>query len=140
MMWWLPACMVILENWTSYCPKLSKRCSVLDISKWKIWGRFHSCKLQFLVNLWKNKEQMLVDSIIRFRYFWLILLSTVTVLSAVIILYYPKLQLPTTTEFQLFDKTHLFERYDSMYKNMFWFSRTDKVRILDLAKYTSLQL
>lgn len=45
-------------------------------------------------------------------------------MSGVIVLYYPKLGLPDTEDFQLFSKHHPFELYDSKYKTLFNFEKS----------------
>lgn len=49
---------------------------------------------------------------------------TVGIASAVIVLYYPKLGLPDSQEFQLLEKDHPFELYDAKYKQNFGFEKT----------------
>uniref|UniRef100_A0A8D8X106 Protein dispatched n=1 Tax=Cacopsylla melanoneura TaxID=428564 RepID=A0A8D8X106_9HEMI len=64
---------------------------------------------------------LFTEAVFRLKYFWLIILSVITAMSAVIVLYNPTLKLPDTAEFQLFTSDHLFEQYDFKYKNMFFF-------------------
>lgn len=82
--------------------------------------------------LWDRKQYLLLDCVINLKYLWLILLSMLGVGSAIIVLYYPKLQLPNSPEFQLFDSSHPFEQYDFEYKNHFWFKRYDDMMVSDI--------
>jgi hypothetical protein len=67
------------------------------------------------------------NAVFRLKYFWLVILSVITAISAVIVLYNPTLKLPDTAEFQLFTNEHLFEQYDFKYKNMFFFESFEMV-------------
>lgn len=51
--------------------------------------------------------------------------------SGVIVLYYPKLGLPDSQDFQLFTKNQPFERYDSEYKHLFHFEKSFTVSSID---------
>lgn len=50
-------------------------------------------------------------------------LGIVGILSGIIVLYKPKLQLPDSADFKLFVNTHPFELYDAVYKDRFWFEK-----------------
>ncbi|KAF5283571.1 hypothetical protein FQR65_LT13826 [Abscondita terminalis] len=126
MMTWLPACIVIEEGIYKKCSPIKRWCSPFLLPYWKFWDRFLKCKTFAPFKLWKRKEEIVVDAIIRFRYCWFALLSVVTVGSAIIVLYYPKLQLPNSSEFQLLDSSHPFEKYDLIYKKKFWFERSER--------------
>lgn len=49
------------------------------------------------------------------------------ILSGIIVLYWPKLQLPDSPDFKLFVSSHPFELYDSRYKDLFWFEKSYSV-------------
>ncbi|KAL1455288.1 hypothetical protein WDU94_009393 [Cyamophila willieti] len=74
-----------------------------------------------------NFLSLFTEAVFRLKYFWLIILSVITAMSAVIVLYNPTLRLPDTAEFQLFTSDHLFEQYDFKYKNMFFFETFEMV-------------
>lgn len=44
-------------------------------------------------------------------------------MSGVLVLHWPKLRLPDSPDFKLFISNHPFERYDSEYRDMFWFEK-----------------
>lgn len=56
-------------------------------------------------------------------------LGFVSVLSTFSVLCWPKLQVPDSSEFQLFEKKHPFEQYDLIYKDRFRFSHAFSVGI-----------
>lgn len=60
----------------------------------------------------------------RLRYVIVPICGILGVLAAVAIFVYPKLQLPTSNEFQLFAADHPMEVYDLRMKSQFWFSRS----------------
>lgn len=135
MITWFPACIVIWERSCCSHADLLKSCLMACLQRWccsriitlqwnlsKTWP---NCTI--LAKLWSTKERFLLDSIIKFRYFWLSFFSVIAFISSVIVLYYPKLQLPDSSEFQLFDSSHPFEQYDFYYKNHFWFKRQERV-------------
>lgn len=41
----------------------------------------------------------------------------------VFVLYWPKLKLPDSPDFKLFVEDHIFELYDTKYKDLFWFEK-----------------
>ncbi|CAG9855076.1 unnamed protein product [Phyllotreta striolata] len=129
-----PACLVI---WERSCvvkgmPNFIKSCTLTLCQKWCFlnvrlnlssegWCRHLNIKKYF-----KTKENYMLSYIIRFKYFWCILFAFLSVASGYVIFVYPKVQLPTTNEFQLFHSSHLFEAYDFKYKDHFWFNHPDK--------------
>ena len=62
----------------------------------------------------------------RLRYVTLPVCSVLGVLAAIAVFVYPKLQLPTSNEFQLFAADHPLEVYDLRVKSRFWFSRSTR--------------
>ncbi|XP_018325648.1 protein dispatched isoform X2 [Agrilus planipennis] len=129
MMTWTPAAVVISERSFSYVqlftkrlqlPAVVKQCKILTI----LWS---SVKCNWLREFLNDCDQKLASIVIHFRYIWLILFSVIAVASSVIVFYYPKLQLPSTPDFQLFESSNLFETYDMHYKYLFWFRKTEKV-------------
>lgn len=110
----------VLHRWC--CGKVIK-------PTWNLSATWPRCSQ--IAKLWASKERLLLDSIINLRYVWLITLSIIAVISTIIVIYYPKLQLPDSSELQLFDSSHLFEQYDFKYKNHFWFKREERVSELN---------
>lgn len=126
MMSWLPASILIAERFQTKFSTIFTFCSSPLITYWKCLEQFWRFQFRFFISLWNNKDQLVADIVIKFRLFWLIFLSAVAICSAVMVLYYPKLQLPNTPDFQLFESSHPFEKYDLIYKNHFWFERSEK--------------
>lgn len=55
---------------------------------------------------------------------WLIsIFSVISLLSMYSVIFWPRLQVPDSAEFQLFHQSHPFEQYDLIYKYKFWFNR-----------------
>lgn len=67
-------------------------------------------------------------AVARLRWLWLILFAGVAIGSAVIVLYSPKLRLPDSKNFHLFESKHPFEQYVIKYRDKFWYERLEKVR------------
>lgn len=133
---WFPACVVIWERSCQTNAEFIKRflmtylyrpCFIQSLTVSSAWLK---CKCSYLGRLWNAKEQLLLNSIVSYRIIWLTLLSLVALASCVIVLYYPKFELPSSPEFQLFDRVHPFEQYDLVYKNRFWFKREQRVSVL----------
>ena len=68
-------------------------------------------------------EKILPCIIVKSRYFWLVLFTTLAAGGAFVVFYYPKLQLPDSKEFQIFNADHPFEKYDLFLKKLFWFEK-----------------
>ncbi|KAK9890454.1 hypothetical protein WA026_010540 [Henosepilachna vigintioctopunctata] len=130
MVTWFPACLILWEK--SRCSKddksinnpnssLYRRCLgirdriLIMLTKWP--------KFMAVEKIWYSKEKYLLNCVIRLRYLWITIFSSIAIGGVVIVLYYPKLKLPDSQEFQLFASSHPFEQYDFVYKNHFWFHR-----------------
>ncbi|KAF5279572.1 hypothetical protein FQA39_LY18285 [Lamprigera yunnana] len=135
MMTWLPASIVIRENMDEQCTAITNWCSSLFPPYWIFCNNCLQYKHSSLFKLWSNREEIIINIIIRYRYYWVIILSMVTAASAVIVLYYPRLQLPSSPEFQLLRSTHPFEKYDLEYKNKFRFQQSEQGYDSDNANY-----
>lgn len=61
--------------------------------------------------------------IIRFKWIWVCLFSTIGLISFFIVSVTPKLKLPSSNNLQLFIKTHPFEVYEMIYKEKFAFDK-----------------
>jgi hypothetical protein len=114
MLTWLPATVVVSEQW---CLPLMER---------HHWFSWHT-KLQPVLTAADQASALLdrffVFSITKLHYLWLCLLGGIALGSIGIVFYYPRLKLPDSRNFQLFDSRHPFERYDMVYKDNFWFER-----------------
>ncbi len=55
-------------------------------------------------------DKILPCIVVKMRYFWIALFGTFAICAAVVVFYYPKLELPDSKEFQLFSSDHPFER------------------------------
>ncbi|XP_068156091.1 LOW QUALITY PROTEIN: protein dispatched [Drosophila tropicalis] len=67
-------------------------------------------------------EKCITQSIMNYAYFWLLIFGAMGVASAIIVFWYPGLQLPEKSHFQLFVSAHPFEIYSSL-KQEFWFEK-----------------
>lgn len=134
MVTWFPACIVIWEQSCQTSMDIVKSCLLQlfcprFIHRLTLSSAWLRCKCSYFGKLWIAKEQLLLNSIVNFRVAWLTFLTLIALVSGVIVLYYPKLQLPSSPEFQLFDSSHVFEQYDLVYKNKFWFKREQRVSV-----------
>lgn len=113
MVTWLPACVVISERvcWVPF-PSLIP---------------FLHIPHSVLLNMSSFLHNLLISTILRFRIFWIFILSCIALGSLFVIFYWPKLRLPDSTDFQLFASDHPFEQYDMVYREKFWFERLQKV-------------
>lgn len=71
-------------------------------------------------------QKILPCVVIKPRLLWLLLLGIVMIGGFCLIFLDPRLQLPTLPEFQLFRSMHPFERYDFVYKDLFWFEKVNR--------------
>ncbi|XP_022109848.1 protein dispatched homolog 1-like isoform X3 [Acanthaster planci] len=67
-------------------------------------------------------DYILPTLVLKLRYAWIVILASVGVGAFCTMYITPKLRLPTTAEFQVFQDDNLFERYDSVYKSKFYFN------------------
>ena len=125
MVTWIPATIVIHDKWCSGCSfchdpeyytKKKGFCYHLSSSVYKAY--FHI--IEWLRIFF---EKVLPYIVIKFRYVWIILYGIVGLLGITAVLYYPKLRLPSSNEFQMFAQSHPFEVYDFKIKDNFWFEK-----------------
>lgn len=119
MITWLPACVVVSER---------LRPSILSPAN------FITRKIIRPLRLFGNKAAIgfntfLTKTVIQFRWCWLVSLGTTAIICCIIVFHYPGLQLPDSAEFQLFDSSHSFEKYDLIYSRKFWFESRETVCI-----------
>ena len=121
----LPAVIVIYEKWCSDC----LFCYSWDVYNAKKGVCFYLCKIPYkvyyLISDWSRIffEKILPCLVIRLRFLWLLTYGCLSVGGMVTVLYYPKLKLPTSNEFQVFGENHPFEVYDFQIKDRFWFEK-----------------
>lgn len=125
MVTWIPAAIVIHEKWCSEC----FCCYSPDIySRRKGWSYF-LCRIPYSVYTALSEwsaiffDKLLPYFVIKLRYMWVLTLGGLGVAGLIIVLYHPKLKLPSSNEFQLFAQEHPFEVYDFRMKDLFWFEK-----------------
>lgn len=91
-------------------------CSSLCNALWKLHYNMTDSSRVFF-------EKILPCIIVKSRYFWLVLFTALAAGGAFVVFYYPKLQLPDSKEFQIFNADHPFEKYDLFLKKLFWFEK-----------------
>lgn len=121
MVTWLPASLVVSERWC---------CCALLSPSWKAWEDKLRAIRQTVDHVWAFLEKCLLMLAMRFRYVWFFIFTVIALVSILIVIRYPGLQLPDFPEFQLFKSSHPFEQYDLTYKQNFWFERIQKVRYI----------
>ncbi|XP_055523625.1 protein dispatched [Wyeomyia smithii] len=113
MITWLPACVSIAERIS--CFSLVKPVeNFVD----KLMYPFKA-----ISQFGRKIEDVIISSVIKVPLLWIVLLGATGVLSGVMVLHWPKLRLPDSPDFKLFISSHPFERYDSEYKEQFWFEK-----------------
>lgn len=75
----------------------------------------------------QSARNFLIEIVLNCKRLWLVVFAALGILSFPIIFVYPKLRLPDSSEMQLFASSHLFEKYDLVYKDRFYFERLFKV-------------
>ncbi|KPM09687.1 Dispatched-like protein [Sarcoptes scabiei] len=83
---------------------------------------FRFFQKDFLQNFF---DKIILKLIFNHHFKLLSTLSLISMISFYLVLINPRLKVPNTEEFQIFESNHLFERYDLEYRNRFWFSRFD---------------
>ncbi|XP_050314515.1 protein dispatched isoform X2 [Anthonomus grandis grandis] len=120
---WIPACLVIWEkSWLSHsihpvCFVMFSQLFCCFKSQWTMSPVFGKC----LTALWNGKKELLIQLIIKLRYFWILSFTILGATSGFLVFVKPGIGPPVTAEFQLFRSDHLFEKYDFEYKNKFLF-------------------
>lgn len=112
MMTWLPASVSLAERLP---------CSLL-CAKF-CYPRFHK-SLKAMRAFGERLENVILRLIMCVPWLWIGLFGGLGVLSAVVVFYWPGLQLPNSPDFKLFVSSHPFEVYESQYKNKFWFEKS----------------
>ncbi|XP_012135069.1 protein dispatched isoform X1 [Megachile rotundata] len=117
MVTWLPACVVVSERF---------RLGVLSPANFITRKIIRPSRL-FKDRITNNFNTILTKIVINFRWYWLLSLSIIAVICCIIVFQYPGLQLPDSVDFQLFDSSHPFEKYDLIYSRKFWFEKHESI-------------
>ncbi|KRT82474.1 Hedgehog receptor [Oryctes borbonicus] len=134
MVLWFPACVVVWERFPVSRLNVIRGCLLACMQRFccvSQWTISLACYMKYsrIEKVLLEKEKMFIEFVIRFRLLWFISLTLVAIASSFVVLYYPRLQLPNSTEFQLFDASHQFEQYDLKYKHLFWFTKTERLEL-----------
>ena len=131
---WIPASLVVYERWLSDCCLCyrteyygSKQGRIYYVSSLPhtIYERASEC--------WRGVfERLLPCAVLRLRFFWLLSLAAVALCAIVIVFFSPRLRLPTSEDFQLFSRDHLFEVYDLRMKRHFWFEKSASSNVVTM--------
>ncbi|XP_076619865.1 protein dispatched isoform X1 [Colletes latitarsis] len=122
MVTWLPACVVLSEQFNL---------NVLPPANYIVRKIIRPLRL-FEHKLSLGFNTFLTKIVINFRWCWLFSLGSMAAICCIIVFQYPGLQLPDTADFQLFDSSHTFERYDLIYSRKFWFEKHETIDNGDL--------
>ena len=122
---WVPATIVVHEKWVSnWCI-----CYTPDIYTPKRGFFYYMCKVPYQAYYcfsdWSRIffEKLLPCVIVKLRVLWIILYGGLGIGGLVVIFYYPKIQLPSSNEFQVFSADHPLEVYDLKIRDLFWFEK-----------------
>ncbi|XP_076237082.1 protein dispatched [Calliopsis andreniformis] len=117
MVTWLPACVVVSERLRTNLLSPANFLTRKIIRPLRLFG--DKIAIGFNTSLTKT--------VIQFRWCWLLSLGAIAIICCIIVFQYPGLQLPDTAEFQLFESSHSFEKYDLIYSRNFWFEKREMV-------------
>ena len=126
MVTFVPALVVIQDKWFNDCFV----CYSANGYSSRKGIHYYICKIPHSVyNAFCDWSRGFFDKIvpclvIRLRYLWFVLFTAATITSMIVVLYKPRLRLPTSNEFQVFSRSHLFEVYDFDVKDKFWFEKS----------------
>ncbi|KAK0169992.1 hypothetical protein PV328_010611 [Microctonus aethiopoides] len=115
MITWLPASVIVAEHCRTVMLSpanfmVRKIIRPLKVFTEKVAESFGNCLLHMVVDL---------------RWLWLPLLGATALAGGIVVFSFPGLRLPDSPNFQLFDSSHPFERYDLLYARKFWFERRE---------------
>ncbi|XP_034948798.1 protein dispatched [Chelonus insularis] len=115
MITWLPASVVVADH-----------CNLMILSPANLIVRKIIRPFKITMNkLVAGFSDLLMRLVIGLRWLWISTLGAIVLIGGVIVFSYPGLRLPNSPDFQLFDSSHLFERYTSLYAPKFWFEKSD---------------
>ncbi|XP_060650621.1 protein dispatched [Drosophila nasuta] len=121
---------VVVTNYLLMITWLPASVSIME----RLFASRMSCQqhlLQKLINACKKSinrfcelfEERITHSIMNYAFLWLIIFAILGTGSAIIVFWYPGLQLPEKPHFQLFVSHHPFEIYSKL-RHLFWFEKT----------------
>ncbi|CAG4977512.1 unnamed protein product [Colias eurytheme] len=110
MMTWLPASVFILDV-------------KLYISRYVLLGVFRRIMNEIGEDIKVILNRFITTCIMRLHVGLAIILGAIGICSIIVVFYYPGLQLPDTKQFQLFQTSHPFEKYDLQYSDNFIFEK-----------------
>jgi len=113
----MPAVLILAAQWSSACAPV--QCA--PSSKLRRFASAVCLRINYFT------VHVISSFVDRFRFVMVPFCTILAVLAAVVIFIYPKLQLPTSNEFQLFAADHPLEVYDLRMKSQFRFSRTSSL-------------
>ena len=124
MITWIPALIISHDKWCNDC--------FLCPSMYSAENGFGHYVCRAPITVYKSIcdftrvlfDKVLPCLVLRLRYMWLVLFTGVMVTSMIIVLYKPRLRLPSSNEFQVFSRSHVFEVYDFDVKDKFWFEKS----------------
>ncbi|XP_022109846.1 protein dispatched homolog 1-like isoform X2 [Acanthaster planci] len=112
---WLPATVVIHSHFQDWCAKFTYPCQ-------GCLQKLYAAHSIIATAYRRVFDYILPTLVLKLRYAWIVILASVGVGAFCTMYITPKLRLPTTAEFQVFQDDNLFERYDSVYKSKFYFN------------------
>lgn len=112
MITWLPASVSIMERLFA-----SRMCCQQHLSQ----KLLNACK-KSINRFCELFEERITQSIMNYAYVWIFIFTVLGASSAIIVFWYPGLQLPQKPNFQLFVSHHPFEVYAKL-KHLFWFEK-----------------
>ncbi|XP_046428541.1 protein dispatched [Neodiprion fabricii] len=115
MVTWLPASVVVSEH----C-----HLTLLSPANFIVRKIYRPLRL-FLGKVATDFGKVLSRIAIEFRWLWLVICGSTAVAASLVVFRYPGLQLPDSPDFQLFDSSHLFEKYDLVFSQRFWFEKLE---------------
>ncbi|XP_037946849.1 protein dispatched [Teleopsis dalmanni] len=113
MVTWLPASVSIMERMSGL-----STCSKLQVQK--LFLLFNKSLSKFC----NAFEKYITEAVTNYAWVWIILFSLIGICSSVVVIYWPGIQLPESSHFQLLASKHPFEIYNSKLKNEFWFEKS----------------
>ncbi|KAM3961601.1 RND transporter family member dispatched [Aphomia sociella] len=103
---------------------------VIDVKLSINKGKYLNMMYKSINEIWENirlvLNKFIITCVTKFHMVFALLLCAIGIYSIVIVFFSPGLQLPESKEFQLFQTSHPFEKYDIEYRDKFLFERFSK--------------
>jgi hypothetical protein len=129
MITWLPSAVSLAERFHCGSGKNLPAYPKKTVKLFELYGK-----------LYNRFEDWVIFLILKFPLFWIVILGLFGITCGVFVLYWPKLKLPDSPDFKLFVEDHVFELYDSKYKDLFWFEKIYTVRFYQLTFWKPILL